>query len=63
MAFGWVFLMKHLKLATVSVVYCVSMVLLLAAVGVIGFKETLIGYEIAGIVMAIASLVLSVRFN
>jgi drug/metabolite transporter (DMT)-like permease len=62
-AFGWVFVMKHLKLATVGVVYCVSMVLLLAVVGVVGFKETLNGYEIAGIVMAIASLVLLVRFN
>ncbi len=62
-AFGWVFVMKHLKLATVGVVYCVSMVLLLAGIGVVAFKETLSGYEIAGIVMAIASLVLLVRFN
>ena len=62
-AFGWVFVMKHLKLATVGVVYCVSMVLLLAVVGVVGFKESLSGYEIAGIAMAMASLVLLVRFN
>ena len=62
-AFGWVFVMKHLKLATVGVVYCVSMVLLLAAIGVVGFKESLNGYEIAGIAMAIGSLILLVRFN
>jgi small multidrug resistance pump len=62
-AFGWVFVMKHLKLATVGVVYCVSMVLLLAAVGVIAFKESLNASEIAGIVMAIASLILLMRFN
>ena len=62
-AFGWVFVMRHLKLATVGVVYCVSMVLLLAVIGVVGFKESLNGYEIAGIVMAIASLFLLVRFN
>jgi drug/metabolite transporter (DMT)-like permease len=62
-AFGWVFVMKHLKLATVGVVYCVSMVLLLAAVGVFGFKESLNGYEIAGIAMAIGSLILLVRFS
>jgi small multidrug resistance pump len=62
-AFGWVFVMKHLKLATVGVVYCVSMVLLLAAIGVVGFKESLSGYEIAGIAMAIGSLILLVRFN
>ena len=53
-AFGWVFVMKHLKLATVGVVYSISMVLLLAAVGVVGFKESLNGYEIAGLVMAVA---------
>jgi small multidrug resistance pump len=62
-AFGWVFVMRHLKLATVGVVYCVSMVLLLAVIGVVGFKESLSSYEIAGIVMAIASLFLLVRFN
>jgi drug/metabolite transporter (DMT)-like permease len=62
-AFGWVFVMKHLKLATVGVVYCVSMVLLLAAIGVIGFKESLSRYEIAGIAMAVGSLFLLVRFN
>jgi drug/metabolite transporter (DMT)-like permease len=62
-AFGWVFVMKHLKLATVGVVYCVSMVLLLAAIGVVGFKESLNDYEIAGIAMAIGSLILLVRFN
>src|SRR3990170_4892694 len=53
-AFGWVFVMKHLKLATIGVVYCVSMVLLLTAIGVVAFKESLSGYEIAGIVLAIA---------
>src|SRR6476620_10426868 len=62
-AFGWVFVMKHLKLATVSVVYCISMVLLLTAIGVAVFKESLNGYEIAGLVMAVASLLLLTRFN
>ena len=62
-AFGWVFVMRHLKLATIGVVYCVSMVLLLTAIGVVAFKESLNGYEIAGLVMAVASLVLLVRFN
>jgi drug/metabolite transporter (DMT)-like permease len=62
-AFGWVFVMKHLKLATVGVVYCVSMVLLLTAVGVVAFQEKLNAYEIAGIAMAVASLLLLTRFN
>jgi small multidrug resistance pump len=61
-AFGWVFVMRHLKLATISVVYSVSMVLLLTAVGVVGFRESLNGYEVAGLAMAVASLVLLARF-
>ena len=61
-AFGWVFVMRHLKLATISVVYSVSMVLLLTAVGVVLFGESLNRYELAGIVLAVASLVLLMRF-
>src|SRR5262245_23355577 len=61
-AFGWVFVMRHLKLATISVLYSVSMVLLLTAVGVVLFREALSYYEVAGIVLARASLVLLMRF-
>jgi len=61
-AFGWVFVMKHLKLATIGVVYSVSMVLMLTAIGVVFFRESLSQYEIAGLVMAIASLILLIRF-
>ena len=60
-AFGWVFVMKHLKLATISVVYSVSMVLLLTGIGVAFFRETLSSYEIAGLIMAIGALVLLMR--
>ena len=61
-AFGWVFVMRHLKLATVGVVYSVSMIVLLTAVGAIGFKESLAWQEIAGLVLAIVSLYLLMRF-
>src|SRR5262245_60276475 len=61
-ALGWVFVMKHLKLATISVLYSVSMVVLLTAVGVGIFRESLNYYEIAGLVMAVAALILLVRF-
>src|SRR5262244_235839 len=61
-ALGWVFVMKHLKLATISVVYSVSMVLLLTAVGVVLFRESLNYFELAGFVLAIASLMLLMRF-
>ncbi len=61
-AFGWVFVMRHLKLSTISVLYSVSMVLLLTAVGVVLFRERLNYSEIAGIILAVASLVLLMRF-
>lgn len=61
-AFGWVYVMRHLKLATIGVVYCVSMIVLLTAIGVLFFDEKLNYYEIAGIILAIASLILLVRF-
>jgi len=61
-AFGWVFVMKHLKLATIGAVYSVSMILLLTTVGVVAFRQSLNYYEMAGIAMAIGSLVLLMRF-
>lgn len=61
-AFGWLYVMQHLKLGTIGVVYSISMILLLTVIGVVGFKETLNAYEIAGLVMAVCSLVLLVRF-
>src|SRR5262245_36305144 len=61
-AFGWLFVMKHLKLATIGVLYSVSMILLLTAIGVVVFGERVSYAEIAGVLLAISSLVLLVRF-
>ncbi|HEY4282788.1 MAG TPA: hypothetical protein VGM62_06940 [Chthoniobacterales bacterium] len=61
-AFGWVFVMKHLKLGTISVLYSVSLVLLLTAIGVTLFRETLNYFEMMGILLAVVSLVLLMRF-
>ncbi len=61
-AFGWVYVMRHLKLATIGVVYSVSMILLLTGIGAIAFRESLNAYEIAGLVLALASLILLMRF-
>jgi drug/metabolite transporter (DMT)-like permease len=61
-AFGWVFVMKYLKLATISVLYSVTMVLLLTAIGVVLFRESLNYFEVIGIVLAVTSLVLLMRF-
>lgn len=62
-AFGWIFVMKHLKLATISIVYSVSMILLLTTIGVMLFQESLNSYEVVGIVLAILSLALLMRFS
>jgi small multidrug resistance pump len=61
-AFGWVFVIKQLKLTTIGVIYSVSMVLLLTLIGGVLFHEALNAYEIAGLVMALAALVLLMRF-
>jgi multidrug transporter EmrE-like cation transporter len=61
-AFGWVYVMRHLKLATIGAVYSVSMVLLLTGVGVAAFRQPLSAYEVTGLAMAIGSLVLLMRF-
>jgi drug/metabolite transporter (DMT)-like permease len=61
-AFGWVFVMKYLKLATISVLYSVSLVLLLTGIGVVLFRESLNSFEMVGIALALISLVLLMRF-
>jgi small multidrug resistance pump len=62
-AFGWVFVMRYLKLGTIGVVYSVSMVLLLTLVGTKWFGESLNYYEAAGIALAVVSLILLGRFS
>src|SRR5437879_13625655 len=47
--------MRHLKLATISVLYSVSLVLLLTAIGVVLFRESLNYFEVIGIVLGVAS--------
>jgi len=44
------------------VVYSVSMIVLLTSTGVVLFRESLSYYEVAGLIMAVASLILLVRF-
>src|SRR3954447_12382067 len=61
-AFGWVYVMRHLKLATIGAVYSVSMVLLLTGIGTVAFRQPLSAYEVLGLIMAIGSLILLMRF-
>ena len=60
--FGWVFVIKSMKLASVGVVYSICMVLFLTFLGVAFFKERLSYAEVIGIGLALASLVLLTRF-
>lgn len=61
-AFAWVYIMKHLKLGTIGVLYSLTMIVLLTAIGVIFFEETLHSQEIVGLVMAIVAMILLMRF-
>ncbi len=61
-AFGWLYVMRHLKMATVGAVYSVTMILLLTTIGVTVFREPLHAREVLGLALAIASLLLLMRF-
>jgi len=61
-ALGWFFVLKHIKLATLGAIYSILIILFLAIIGVVYFKEALNMYEISGIGLAIVSLVLLTRF-
>jgi drug/metabolite transporter (DMT)-like permease len=62
-AFGWVFVLRHLKLATIGVVYSLSTVLLLTVLGAVVFDESLNRYEVAGIAFGVLSILLLARFS
>jgi small multidrug resistance pump len=55
-AFGWVYMMQHLKFATIGVVYAMATVLLLSLVGVLFLNESLRRREVLGIVLGLASI-------
>jgi small multidrug resistance pump len=61
-AFGWLFAMRHLKLATISALYSVCIILLLTGLGVVVFHERPSVSEVIGIVFALAAVALLVRF-
>lgn len=61
-AFGWVYVLRFEKLATIGALYSIILIIGLAAVGVIGFHETLSEAEYVGLACAVAALVLLGRF-
>lgn len=61
-AVGWTLVMRNLPLATIGVFYAVLTILLLTALGVFVFGETITAREGLGIALAVASLMLMARF-
>ncbi len=62
-AFLWVFILRSMKLSTVGAIYSVSLIVMLALIGVIFFQEKLNFTEICGLVLACVSILLLVRFT
>jgi drug/metabolite transporter (DMT)-like permease len=61
-AFGWVFVMRRLRFASLGVTYSLSTILLLAAVGTLFLGETLRRQDVLGILFAIVAVGLLARF-
>ena len=55
-AVGWVYVLRHLKLAAVGGIYCDATLVLLALAGALFFRETLRASELVGLALAIASI-------
>lgn len=62
-AFAWVYAMRHLKLATLSVVFTLSMLIFAAALGALVFGERLSRLELLGILLAVVSIILLYRVS
>ncbi len=62
-AIGWFFAMKHIKLATLGVVYTVTTAIGLAIVGALFFHEKISPIEIFAIILAIIALLLMAKFS
>ena len=60
--FAWIFVLRHLKLATIGAIYSILIVGLLALIGITVFRESLSIPEWVGLAAAVAALVLLGRF-
>lgn len=61
-AFGWFYVMKHIKLSTLGGIYALTTILLLIIVGIFYFHEKLNNHEIVGMITALISILLLNRF-
>lgn len=60
---GWIYILRHFKLAIAGAIFSITIVTLLAVCGVLFFGERLRPHEIAGLVCAVLSLILLSRFT
>ncbi|KKU66632.1 MAG: hypothetical protein UX89_C0020G0009 [Parcubacteria group bacterium GW2011_GWA2_47_16] len=61
-AFGWFYVMKHIKLSSLGIIYALTTSVLLVFIGILYFHEKLNIYEVIGMVMAVTSIILLSRF-
>ena len=60
---GWFLAMRVVKMSSIGVIYGVSTVILLTAIGVLFFDEKLHAMEVVAIILGLSSIILLVRFN
>lgn len=61
-AVGWFLVLKYMKMVQVGVFYSISIIILLAIIGVMNFGESLGTREIVGLLFAIAAVILMGKF-
>ena len=62
-AFGWFYVLKHVNLSILGIIYSLATIILLFIVGTLFFKEHVSSYEVVGIVLGIISIALLARFS
>jgi small multidrug resistance pump len=59
--FGWFYVMKHIRLSMIGVIYSMTTIITLVIVGLFYFEESMNLYEVLGVMTAILSLFLLSR--
>lgn len=62
-AFGWFFMMRKMKLSTLGIIFSITTIIFLTAVGTFYFKEKIEALEWVGILMGISSLLILFKFS
>ncbi len=60
---GWFYVMKHIELSSLGVVYGVTCAILLTLIGYFIFHEKITGLEFAGLLLGITSIIILTRFG